>query len=133
MIVKPTVGVDLRKESTVKVITKYIIEVEKKDIYARLVKNFIETIVSYADAELLDLSLQVDSFSEVLKTIKNGNWSNVFSMGYTTMLLDKPTMEAVERFFHQKKTNEMARDTELEIVIVDENWKYFIGEIDIDY
>jgi hypothetical protein len=127
------VEVDLRKESTVKVITKYSIEVEKKDIYARLVKNFIETIASYADAELQDLSLQVNSFSDVLETIEEGNWSKVFSMGYTTMLLDQPTMEAVERFFHQKKTNEMARDTELEIVVVDADWKYFIREIDIDY
>jgi hypothetical protein len=125
MVIKPILGV--------KVITKYSIEVEKKDIYARLVKNFIETIVSYADAELLDLSLQVDSFSEVLETIKNGNWSNVFSMGYTPMLLDKPTMEAVNSFFQQKKTNEMCKDTELEIVVVDEDWKYFIREIDIDY
>lgn len=127
------VEVDIRKESTVKVITKYSVEVEKKDIYARLVKNFIETISAYADGELGDLSLQVDSFSDVLETIEEGDWSKVFSMGYTPMLLDKPTMEAVERFFDQKKTNEMARDTELEIVIVDENWKHFIREIDIDY
>ena len=127
------VEVDLRKESTVKVITKYSVEVEKKDIYARLVKNFIETISAYADAELQDLSLQVDSFSDVLETIEEGNWNKVFSMGYTTMLLDQPTMEAVERFFHQKKTNEMSRDTELEIVVVDADWKYFIREIDIDY
>lgn len=127
------VEVDIRKESTVKVITKYSVEVEKKDIYARLVKNFIETISAYADGELGDLSLQVNSFSDVLEIIEEGDWSKVFSMGYTPMLLDKPTMEAVERFFDQKKTNEMARDTELEIVIVDENWKHFIREIDIDY
>jgi len=127
------VEVDLRKESTVKVITKYSVEVEKKDIYARLVKNFIEAISAYADGELGDLSLQVNSFSDVLETIEEGDWNKVFSMGYTPMLLDKPTMEAVERFFDQKKTNEMARDTELEIVIVDENWKHFIREIDIDY
>lgn len=127
------VEIDLRKESTVKVITKYSVEVEKKDIYARLVKNFIEAISAYADGELGDLSLQVNSFSDVLEIIEEGDWNKVFSMGYTPMLLDKPTMEAVERFFDQKKTNEMSRDTELEIVIVDENWKHFIREIDIDY
>lgn len=127
------VEVDIRKESTVKVITKYSVEVEKKDIYTRLVKNFIENISAYADGELGDLSLQVNSFSDVLETIEEGDWNKVFSMGYTPMLLDTPTMEAVERFFDQKKTNEMARDTELEIVIVDENWKHFIREIDIDY
>lgn len=127
------VEVDLRKESTVKVITKYSVEVEKKDIYARLVKNFIETISAYADGELGDLSLQVDSFSEVLEKVEEGDWAAIFSRGYTPMLLDKPTMEAVERFFDQKKTNEMFQDTELEIVIIDENWKHFIREIDIDY
>lgn len=127
------VEVDIRKESTVKVITKYSVEVEKKDIYARLVKNFIETISAYADGDLGDLSLQVDSFSEVLEKVEEGDWAYIFSRGYTPMLLDKPTMEAVERFFDQKKTNEMSRDTELEIVIVDEDWKYFIREIDIDY
>ena len=120
------VEVDLRKESTVKVITKYSVEVEKKDIYARLVKNFIEAISAYADGELGDLSLQVNSFSDVLETIEEGDWNKVLSMGYTPMLLDKPTMEAVERFFDQKKTNEMARDTELEIVIVEDNWKHII-------
>lgn len=127
------VEVDLRKESTVKIITKYSVEVEKKDIYTRLVKNFIETISAYADAELQDLSLQVNSFSDVLETIEEGNWSKVFSMGYTPMLLDTPTMEAVDGFFQRKKTNETCRDTELEIVIVDEDWKHFIREIDIDY
>jgi hypothetical protein len=127
------VAIDIKRQSVVKMITKYSVEVEKNDLKARLIKNFIDVINDNADEDIEDLRLQVDSFSEALENVSKGDWEKLFSTGYTPMLLDKETMEAVERFFYDKKNKEHAASTELEIVVVDDDWKYYIREINIDY
>lgn len=127
------VAIDIKRESVVKMITKYSVEVEKNDLKNRLIKNFIDVINDYADADIEDLRLQVDSFSECLENVSKGDWEKLFSTGYTPMMLDKETMEAVERFFYDKKHKEHATSTELEIVVVDDDWKHYIREIHIDY
>lgn len=120
----------------VKNISKHVIVIEAQVLSDNLIKNFLEIINDCSD-DIRSLMSQVNAFSEALQDAKTDRWYNLFSQGYTMMMLPAQEMKFVEDYFAKKEKSdhkEVYKNDELVLEIVhNDHVVCIVDEEQIDY
>lgn len=120
----------------VKNISKHVIVIEAQVLSDNLIKNFLEIINDCSD-DIRSLMSQVNAFSEALQDAKTDRWYNLFSQGYTMMMLPAQEMKFVEDYFAKKEKSdhkEVFKNDELVLEIVhNDHVVCIVDEEQIDY
>lgn len=120
----------------IKNISKHVIVIEAQVLSDNLIKNFLEIINDCSD-DIRSLMSQVNAFSEALQDAKTDRWYNLFSQGYTMMMLPAQEMKFVEDYFAKKEKSdhkEVYKNDELVLEIVhNDHVVCIVDEEQIDY